>query len=214
MPSSALDRASPLVEIGSIARELGVAPSTLRTWERRYKLVVPHRGDQGQRLYDREQIALLRRVLQLMRGGARASAAHVAVGARRPTATRRLRFEPSTETPSAARRAMDELLGERADSKFGFYARLVASELVSNAVVHGSDRDPILLELNLYADGVELTVQNAGARLRIKSLRRRTQPGGRGLDIVDALAEAWSITTGGSGTRIWVRLGFDPQETR
>jgi anti-sigma regulatory factor (Ser/Thr protein kinase)/transposase-like protein len=206
-----IDRPAAFVEIGSIARELGVAPSTLRTWERRYKLVVPHRGDQGQRLYDRDQIALLRRVLQLIRGGARASAAHDAVGARLPIATRRLRLDPSPETPTLARRAVDQVLGERDDPRFAFHARLVASELVSNAVVHGSDGDPIVLELNLYADGVELAVQNAGARLRIKNLRRRSPPAGGGLEIVDALADAWSITTGASGTRIWVRLAFDLQ---
>jgi anti-sigma regulatory factor (Ser/Thr protein kinase)/transposase-like protein len=216
MSSSALGRsaAAPFVEIGWIARELGVTPSTLRTWERRYQLVVPHRGDQGQRLYDRDQVALLRRVLKLIRGGARASAAHDAVGTRRPIVTTQLRLEPSPEAHVSARRAVDELLCDDAETKFAFQARLVAGELVENAVAHGSKRDPIVLELNLYEDALELAVQNAGAPLHIKNLRRRSASTEQGLEVIDVLADAWSIATGASGTRIWVRLALDPDAGR
>jgi hypothetical protein len=39
-------------------------------------------------------------------------------------------------------------------------------------------------------------------------LRRRRREGGRGLDIVDALADAWSIDTGPLGTTITIRLSL------
>ncbi len=102
-----------LQEIGAVARELGVAPSTLRTWERRYRLIVPHRGDHGQRLYDSDQILTLRRVLAQLRRGARARAAHDLAVIPKATRVARVRFEPSPGAPALARRAIDDLLGDR-----------------------------------------------------------------------------------------------------
>src|SRR6476469_9017610 len=95
-----------LQEIGAVARELGVAPSTLRTWERRYRLVVPHRGDHGQRLYDSEQIVTLRRVLAQLRRGARARAAHDLAVLPSPLRVDRTRLEPDADAPGLARRAI------------------------------------------------------------------------------------------------------------
>jgi len=195
-----------LLEIGVVARELGVAPSTLRTWERRYRLVVPHRGTNGERLYDSEQIAVLRRVLSQVRRGARARSAHDAARSLQPIRTSRLRIQPTLGAPSQARRVVDGLLDDVDDARFAFHLRLVASELVKNSVLYGSDREPIRLEIRLFQEFAELRVQNGGSPLSIKSLRTRRRDGGRGLEIIDALAESWSIDTGAFGTRITVRL--------
>jgi hypothetical protein len=53
---------------------------------------------------------------------------------------------------------------------------------------------------------VEIRVHNAGRRLTLRSLRRKRVTSGRGLDIVDALADAWSIDSGPFGTTVAVRL--------
>ena len=106
---------------------------------------------------------------------------------------------------------MDALLEGSEDARFGFHLRLVTSELVNNAVLYGPQREPIRVELRLFQDWADVCVQNGGARLSIKSLRTRRREGGRGLEIVDALAEAWSIDTGPLGTKITVRL---PVEAR
>jgi len=198
-----------LQEIGAVARELGVSPSTLRTWERRYHLVEPHRGDHGQRLYDSEQIVTLRRVLAQRRRGARARAAHDLAVVPSPVRTSRARFEPQVGAPALARRLIDELLGD-CDPRFAFYLRLVASELVKNAVLYGSDHDPIRMETKVFPDWAEVRVQNSGGRLSMRKLRNRRREGGRGLEIVDALADAWSIETGPLGTKITVRLPTGP----
>jgi transposase-like protein len=199
-----------LLEIGAVARELGVAPSTLRTWERRYNLVVPRRGDRGQRLYDLDQIVTLRRVLAQVRRGARARAAHDGAVEPRPVRTARLRLEPSPDAPQLVRRAADCLLDECDNARFAFHLRLVASELVKNAVLYGSKQEPVRIEMKLFPAWAELRVQNEGSRLRMKNLRTKRRPGGRGLEIVDALADAWSIDTGPFGTRITVRLPIQP----
>jgi transposase-like protein len=202
-----------LSEIGAVARELGVAPSTLRTWERRYRLVVPHRGEQGQRLYDGEQILTLRQIAAEVRRGVRARMAHDRAAAPTPVRTARVPLVPSPVAPSLARRAVAEFLGSRADSRFAFNARLVASELVKNAVIHGSEREPLQIDLALHRDWLELRVQNSGGRLTIKGLRKKRRDGGRGLEIVDALAEDWSIDTGPLGTGIRVRLRIPPEDS-
>lgn len=56
--------------IGSLARATGIAPSTLRTWERRYHVPVPARKESGHRLYPLESVRhlrALRRALDLGR---------------------------------------------------------------------------------------------------------------------------------------------------
>jgi DNA-binding transcriptional MerR regulator len=198
------------LEIGAVARELGVAPSTLRTWERRYGVVVPARGRRGQRLYNREQVATLRRVLVQVRQGARASAAHDLATVPSPVRELSVRLEPSAQAPFQARQAIDRLLGDLDRPKSAFYLRLVASELVKNAFLHGSARHSIRLDGRLFRDAAELRVHNGGERLTLRMLRRRRRSGGRGLDIVDALTDAWSIDTGPLGTTITVRLPIAP----
>ena len=199
-------RTAPL-EIGAVARELGVAPSTLRSWERRYRLVVPRRGPNGQRLYDTEQVLLLRQILGQVQRGVRAGAAHVAARTPPQLASRRLRISPGPQAPREARRIVDEMLaGQSGDDGFAFNLRLIASELVKNAVLYGAKHEPVELELQLYPEWVDLKVRNGGGRLRMKNLRTRRQDGGRGLEIVDALAESWSIDSGPRGTAISVRL--------
>lgn len=203
---------SAFLEIGAVARELGVAPSTLRTWERRYRLVVPRRGDRGQRLYDSDQIVVLRGVLNDVREGKRARAAHDRAGFAPPLRVARAEFAPSPEAPLLAREAIDSLLERFDKPRFAFYLRLVASELVKNAVLYGSAREPIQMEMTLFEDSAELRVQNGGGKLSMKNLRTRRSQGGRGLEIVDALADAWSIDTGPLGTRIIVRLAVEASD--
>ena len=62
--------------IGTVAKMLGVSPSTLRAWERRYTLVVPARSAGSQRLYSPLQVEQLRFVLRSLGNGVRAADAH------------------------------------------------------------------------------------------------------------------------------------------
>jgi transposase-like protein len=197
-----------LLEIGAVARELGVAPSTLRTWERRYGLIVPRRGRQGQRLYDHDQVVMLRRILSQVRRGTRASLAHDLAVSPQSIRTVRVQLLPTTAAPERARRAVDGLVGELDDARFAFFVRLVASELVKNAVIHGSDRSTISMTARLFGDSAELEIANGG-RLSLRQMRARRHEGGRGLDIVDELADSWSIVTGPVGTTVSVRLSAD-----
>lgn len=66
----------PVYSIGAVARMLGVEPATLRTWEDRYRVVVPARSQGSHRLYSRDQVEQLRFVLRSMEDGSSAADAH------------------------------------------------------------------------------------------------------------------------------------------
>nr|WP_249677570.1 MerR family transcriptional regulator [Pseudomonas sp. PIA16] len=61
------DRAGPLAEgwlpIREVARQTGVNAVTLRAWERRYGLIVPHRTAKGHRLYTLEHVQRIHTIL-------------------------------------------------------------------------------------------------------------------------------------------------------
>lgn len=58
-----------LFPIRTVAKLTGVNAVTLRAWERRYGLIKPQRTESGHRLYGREQIDLINRILALLSKG-------------------------------------------------------------------------------------------------------------------------------------------------
>jgi anti-sigma regulatory factor (Ser/Thr protein kinase) len=110
---------------------------------------------------------------------------------------------PHTEqAPGVARRVLAQglpaLTGEELDR-----AKLLVSELVTNAVVHG--RGEIVLRARLDDDRllVEVIDEGCGFVPTVQEL----DPGGvggRGLAVVDAAASRWGIHEG--STRVWFEL--------
>lgn len=68
-----------MVTVKQVAALTGVAESTLRVWERRYRIVRPERSPGGYRLYDDAQVTLLRQMAALVRSGVPASVAAATV---------------------------------------------------------------------------------------------------------------------------------------
>ncbi len=105
--------------------------------------------------------------------------------------------------PGLARRAVvawfrDALNGEQLDT-----AKLLTSELVANAVVHGQGQ--ILLRAGLDENRVHIEVIDEGEGFE-HQLRRRDfdELHGRGLAIVDAESSRWGIHEG--TTHVWFEL--------
>jgi len=65
-----------IYSIGALARMLDVSPTTLRSWEVRYGVVVPQRSAGAQRLYSRDHLDQLRFVCRQMVLGLSAADAH------------------------------------------------------------------------------------------------------------------------------------------
>lgn len=77
--SAMVERA--IYSIGAVARMVGVPTSTLRSWEDRYRLVVPQRTDGGHRLYSRDQVDQLKFVAAKVAEGMQPGDAHRLLGA-------------------------------------------------------------------------------------------------------------------------------------
>jgi len=82
-------------------------------------------------------------------------------------------------------------------------AAVAASELVTNAVVHG--RGPISVRTVLEPESLRVEVQDTAAELPHRVDPDAARSGGRGLAIVDAFSDDWGCTVvrGASGKSVW-----------
>jgi DNA-binding transcriptional MerR regulator len=71
-----VEQGRPVYSISAVARMLEVPVATLRTWEDRYRQVIPARNDSGHRLFSRQQVEQLRFIRAQMGEGASAADAH------------------------------------------------------------------------------------------------------------------------------------------
>ncbi len=87
-------------------------------------------------------------------------------------------------------------------------ASLVATELVTNAVIH-ADAGPTQLLLSLQVARLRIEVSDGdSSRLPRRMHREVTADGGRGLALVDALSAAWGTLRPrrGVGKTVWCEL--------
>ena len=104
--------AEPALSVAALARRLGVAPATLRTWDRRYGVGPSGHTTGRHRRYGTEDIARLELMQRaLLRGASPAEAARYALQANPqpdPAAPARLRLATSPATPSHETGPADE----------------------------------------------------------------------------------------------------------
>jgi anti-sigma regulatory factor (Ser/Thr protein kinase) len=86
-------------------------------------------------------------------------------------------------------------------------ASVAASELVTNAVVHG--RGPISVRTVLEPTALRVEVQDTASELPHRVTSDDTRDRGRGLAIVDAFSQGWGCTVvrGASGKSVWFTMG-------
>jgi anti-sigma regulatory factor (Ser/Thr protein kinase) len=124
-------------------------------------------------------------------------------------------FDAIFSAPAKARRFVSERLqrwelGELVDT-----ATLLTSELVSNAVMHANTGPSVVVAV---ADGVlEVGVSDhnpdlpprpppLAAPFGLDSEAVRVPKGGRGILLVDLLADQWGATPVGDGKQVWYQL--------
>lgn len=116
----------------------------------------------------------------------------------------RTEIAANEDAPAAARRLVDRLDGAAGPDTLE-RARLLASELVTNACAHGAG--PIDVTISAVDRGVELLVSDSGPGFTPAEIRPDDldDENGRGLLLVDLLSSQWS--TGGEGAPwVWVRM--------
>ncbi|MGV9587421.1 ATP-binding protein [Streptomyces tendae] len=124
-----------------------------------------------------------------------------------------VRPDPS-EVGRARRWARSRLAGSgiRADEPLAETLVLLVSELVTNAVVHTGRSAVLRLVLpGAVTDETEeatvrLEVDDASDRAPVPRCAGGEATGGRGLALVDGLADRWGWSREGTGKRIWCEL--------
>jgi anti-sigma regulatory factor (Ser/Thr protein kinase) len=90
-------------------------------------------------------------------------------------------------------------------------AALVISELVGNAVRHARPALPGALEASwtIRARSLEVAVMDGGGdALPVASAATPDSIGGRGLAIVEALADCWGVRRSGNNIVVWAQLSI------
>ncbi|CCK26538.1 regulatory protein [Streptomyces davaonensis JCM 4913] len=108
----------------------------------------------------------------------------------------------------AARKELRELLHDWGRPGRSEIAELLTSELVTNALVH-TDRDAVLTA-TVGPRGLRVEVRDFVARrprLRVPTADDGTH--GRGLVLVQSLADAWGVRPHGVGKAVWFELGAE-----
>jgi anti-sigma regulatory factor (Ser/Thr protein kinase) len=108
------------------------------------------------------------------------------------------------EAAREARRAVESLLDDTPALVDVGFAALLTSEVVTNAVLHGDP--PLQLLVEIADDAIRVEVHDANSAPPVPRVPRPTEPGGRGLAIVDALATRWGTRPDDDGKTVWFEL--------
>lgn len=114
-------------------------------------------------------------------------------------------FDATSDAPRAARQFVRDTLGATCDPRMLHDVELVVSELVTNAVKHARS-DP-KVEVSAEAGVIRIVVSDADTVLPVP----QTPPSahsttGRGLAIVDSIADRWGYARAAGGKQVWVEL--------
>ena len=85
-------------------------------------------------------------------------------------------------------------------------AALLVSELVSNVVDHAWSEAALTLELALAGDWLRISVADGSAIRPVVRELHQDRPRGRGLQLVEAIADRWDVEDHQGGKRVWFEL--------
>lgn len=122
-------------------------------------------------------------------------------------------FAPGPRSASGARGFVRSHLEEHGLPQLVPGVQLVASELVTNALLHA--RTTILVTLEQLALCVRLTVHDDAATLPVSRISEVSDTGGRGLRLVEEYSAEWGFDVGTAGDKaVWATFALVPVGTR
>ena len=116
------------------------------------------------------------------------------------------RLPPEPSSPRQARQFVTEYCrsARLTDIDACFYARLLVSELVTNAVLHG--RSEVRLQVSTLPGVLHVAVADEDSRQPSLQEAGVDALGGRGLPLVDGLASSWGVSPRDPGKAVWFQL--------
>jgi len=118
-----------------------------------------------------------------------------------------LRISPDRSAPYRARTAVQDFCMRHAPAMYTEceHAQLVASELITNAVMHADT--PMVLTLRLLPDALSIAVRDGDLRPALMTdIANESSERGRGLLLVDAFADSWGNFFPSSGKVVWAKV--------
>ncbi|MGZ0205698.1 ATP-binding protein [Streptomyces sp. RM1] len=107
-----------------------------------------------------------------------------------------------------ARRELRELLRDWGKPGQSEIAELLTSELVTNALVH-TDDDAVLTAV-VAPGGLRVEVRDfVPRRPQVRTRQPDDDTHGRGMVLVESLADAWGVRPHGVGKSVWFELGAE-----
>ena len=117
------------------------------------------------------------------------------------------RFPRTPESVSAARRFARDAAGELPCAALDA-VELMVSELASNCIEHANT--PFELAIEVSEDEVRVSARDSGRGRPVPRSPKLSEPRGRGLRIVEALADDWGIVASVSQSTVWFSLCLQP----
>lgn len=122
------------------------------------------------------------------------------------------RLSAAPESASLARAFVSRHLVEHRLSHLVEPVRLVASELATNSLTHA--RTAFTIALSETPETVLLSVRDEDGSVLVRSRHRLMDPGGRGLQIVEALSLEWGVDNDYNGSKtVWAVFGKGAAQT-
>jgi anti-sigma regulatory factor (Ser/Thr protein kinase) len=120
-----------------------------------------------------------------------------------------MRLPVSLESAAAARRFTDDtLVSWGVGPPWSETARLLVTELVTNAVLHAATPAELVVDLS---DGrLRIEVRDDEGRRPVVGRPGPDDVHGRGLVIVDAMADRWGVDEAPIGKTVWFELDQEP----
>jgi anti-sigma regulatory factor (Ser/Thr protein kinase) len=122
--------------------------------------------------------------------------------------TYELALPPTVESVGAGRRLVSEALSEWDLDGLSYTATLLTSEVLTNSVLHA--RTPMQLTIERTGPGtVCISVHDGSSHVPRRRRHAREATTGRGLELLDRLAQSWRVQSESGGKTISFVVGGD-----
>lgn len=145
-------------------------------------------------------------VIRVVRQGAARTRHHQEIGRAVSTLSATFELPPTAVGIRSARRLVGELLLVWRAPHDPSDAALLVTELVANVVDHVGGGAPLSLELVLAGEWLRIAVVDGSAVRPVVRALCVEEPRGRGLRLVEAIADRWGCEDHEGGKRVWFEL--------